>query len=117
MPPLPESSVSLYELSFGTVAGICAGVFIKKGAKAVAFFLGGVFVLLQYFGSFGLLKVDWDSMGARFQNLFYTTNPETGSKATPTLYSAWKWLVDFLTADLQPRASFIAGLALGLRIG
>lgn len=47
LPPHPESSVSLYELSFGTVAGICAGVFIKKGAKAVAFFLGGVFVLLQ----------------------------------------------------------------------
>jgi FUN14 domain-containing protein 1 len=39
--------VSLYELGFGIVAGICAGVFIKKGAKAVAFFLGGVFVLLQ----------------------------------------------------------------------
>ena len=39
--------MNLYELSFGTVAGICAGVFIKKGAKAVAFFVGGVFVLLQ----------------------------------------------------------------------
>ena len=35
------------ELTFGSVAGICAGVFIKKGAKAVAFFLGGIFVLLQ----------------------------------------------------------------------
>jgi FUN14 domain-containing protein 1 len=39
--------VNLYELTFGTVTGICAGVFIKKGAKMVAFFLGGVFVLLQ----------------------------------------------------------------------
>jgi hypothetical protein len=47
MPPLPESSVNIYELSFGTVAGICAGVFIKKGAKTLAFLLGGVFVLLQ----------------------------------------------------------------------
>ncbi|KAJ7109273.1 FUN14 family-domain-containing protein [Mycena epipterygia] len=117
MPPPPESSVNLYELSFGTVAGICAGVFIKKGAKAVAFFLGGVFVLLQYFGSFGVLKVDWESMGMRFQNLFYTTDPKTGSKATPTIYSLWRWMVNFLTADFQPRASFIAGLALGLRIG
>ncbi|KAJ7740710.1 FUN14 family-domain-containing protein [Mycena maculata] len=117
LPPPPASSVNLYELSFGTVAGICAGVFIKKGAKAVAFFLGGVFVLLQYFGSFGVLKVDWQAMGTRFQRLFYTTDAETGSKATPTIYTAWKWLVDFLTADFQPRASFIAGLALGLRIG
>ena len=46
-PPPPVSSVSFYELGFGTVAGICAGVFIKKGAKALAFLLGGVFVLLQ----------------------------------------------------------------------
>ncbi|KAF8212345.1 FUN14 family-domain-containing protein [Mycena galopus ATCC 62051] len=117
MPPPPPSAVNVYELTFGTVAGICAGVFIKKGAKAVAFFLGGVFVLLQYFGSFGVLKVDWESMGSRFQRLFYTTDPKTGNKATPTIYSLWKWIVDFLTADFQPRASFIAGLALGLRIG
>ncbi|KAJ7046676.1 FUN14 family-domain-containing protein [Mycena alexandri] len=117
LPPPPPSAVNMYELTFGTVAGLCAGVFIKKGAKAVAFFLGGVFVLLQYFGSFGVLKVDWESMGGRFQRLFYTTDPKTGSKATPTIYSLWRWMVDFLTADFQPRASFVAGLALGLRIG
>jgi hypothetical protein len=46
-PEPPVSSVSFYELGFGTVAGVCAGVFIKKGAKALAFLLGGVFVLLQ----------------------------------------------------------------------
>lgn len=46
-PPPPKSSVSLLELSFGTVCGLCAGVFVKKGAKALAFVLGGVFVLLQ----------------------------------------------------------------------
>jgi hypothetical protein len=45
--PPPESIVNVYELSFGTLAGICAGVFIKKGAKLVAIFVGGVFVLLQ----------------------------------------------------------------------
>ncbi|KAJ3976818.1 FUN14 family-domain-containing protein [Lentinula raphanica] len=115
-PPPPESSVSLYELGFGTVAGICAGVFIKKGAKAVAFFLGGVFVLLQYLGSFSLLRVDWARMGQRFESLFYTTDA-AGTKRAPTIWQAWNWLVDFLTADFQPRASFLAGLALGLRIG
>ena len=46
-PPLPTSSISLYELGFGTVAGICAGVFVKKGVKAAAWLLGGIFVLLQ----------------------------------------------------------------------
>jgi FUN14 domain-containing protein 1 len=43
----PEGLLSVYELSFGAVCGICAGVFIKKGLKAFAFLLGGVFVLLQ----------------------------------------------------------------------
>lgn len=43
----PKSIVSAYELSFGAVCGICAGIFIKKGAKAIAFLLGGAFVFLQ----------------------------------------------------------------------
>ncbi|EGN95129.1 hypothetical protein SERLA73DRAFT_187452 [Serpula lacrymans var. lacrymans S7.3] len=114
--PPPASNVNLYELSFGTLCGLCAGVFIKKGAKAVAFFLGGVFVLLQYLGSASLVRVDWARMGARFENLFYTKDV-TGQKRAPTVYSLWRWLVDFLTADFQPRASFLAGFALGLRIG
>ncbi|KIK59766.1 hypothetical protein GYMLUDRAFT_74210 [Collybiopsis luxurians FD-317 M1] len=111
-----QSSVSLYELGFGTVAGICAGVFIKKGAKTIAFFLGGVFVLLQYLGSFSLLRVDWGRVGQRFESLFYTKDAQ-GNKKAPTIWTAWLWLVDFLTADFQPRASFLAGLGLGLRIG
>lgn len=45
--PIVESSVDLKSLSFGAVAGISTGVFIKKGLKAAGFLLGGVFVLLQ----------------------------------------------------------------------
>jgi hypothetical protein len=47
LPPPPESSVNMYELTFGTVCGICAGIFVKKGAKALAVVFGGIFVLLQ----------------------------------------------------------------------
>lgn len=42
-----ESILSVYQLGFGTVAGICTGVFLKKGLRAIAFLLGGVFVFLQ----------------------------------------------------------------------
>lgn len=45
-PPV-ESAVDLKSLSFGAVAGISTGIFIKKGLKAVGFLLGGAFVLLQ----------------------------------------------------------------------
>lgn len=117
------------------MAGVCAGVFIKKGAKMVAFFLGGVFVLLQvraildygrtvfksflqYFNAIDITKVNWSSASNRFERLFYTSSatPGQGSRA-PTFGSLWTWAVDFLTADFPPRASFLAGMVLGLRLG
>lgn len=112
----PQSSLSLFELSFGAAAGICSGIFIKKGAKAVAWFLGGMFVFLQYLGSKSLVKVDWTGMSARFEDLFYTRDTN-GHLKPPNVLSLWRWLIDFLTADFQPRASFLAGFALGLRVG
>ncbi|KAH9901069.1 FUN14 family-domain-containing protein [Cubamyces lactineus] len=115
-PPPPTSSVKFYELTFGTVCGICAGVFVKKGARIVAFALGGVFVLLQYLGSLSLVRVDWGRAATRFENLFYTTDA-TGAKRPPNVGALFRWIVDFLTADFQQRASFVAGFALGLRIG
>ncbi|KAI0636832.1 FUN14 family-domain-containing protein [Trametes polyzona] len=115
-PPPPRSSVNLYELTFGSVCGVCAGVFVKKGARAVAFVMGGVFVLLQYLGSLSLVRVDWGRTATRFENLFYTTDA-TGAKRPPNVGSLFRWIIDFLTADFQQRASFIAGFTLGLRIG
>ena len=55
-------------------------------------------------------------MSARFENLFYRKDAQ-GIKKPPSLGSALRWLIDFLTADFQQRASFIAGFALGLRVG
>ncbi|EIW85034.1 hypothetical protein CONPUDRAFT_79733 [Coniophora puteana RWD-64-598 SS2] len=115
-PPAPSSMVNMRELTFGTVCGVCAGVFIKKGARLVAFCLGGVFVLLQFLGSASIVRIDWRQAGARFENLFYRTD-SLGHKRAPTIGSIWNGLVNFLTADFQPRASFVAGLALGIRIG
>ncbi|KAI6045392.1 FUN14 family-domain-containing protein, partial [Pisolithus marmoratus] len=116
LPPPPQSTVNLYDLTFGTVCGVCAGVFVKKGARLVAFFLGGVFVLLQYLGSLSLVRVDWPRMASRFENLFYRGDA-AGKRRPPTIGSVLRWMIDFLTADFQARASFIAGFALGLRIG
>ncbi|CAE7224275.1 unnamed protein product [Rhizoctonia solani] len=118
LPPPPKSSVNTYELTFGSVAGICAGVFIKKGAKALAFFLGGIFVLLQYFNAIDLTKTNWSTASTRFERLFYSTSDKPGeTRYPPTIATLWAWLVNFLTADFPPRASFLAGMILGLRIG
>jgi len=42
-----ESILSPSQLTFGGLCGICAGVFVKKGAKLVAFTLGAGYVLMQ----------------------------------------------------------------------
>jgi FUN14 domain-containing protein 1 len=55
-------------------------------------------------------------MSSRFENLFYKTDAQ-GVKRAPSVGSFFRWIVDFLTADFQQRASFIAGFGLGLRIG
>jgi len=43
----PTSELSGYQLGFGAVCGVCTGVFVKKGLKAIAFLLGGCFILMQ----------------------------------------------------------------------
>ncbi|KDN44752.1 hypothetical protein K437DRAFT_256898 [Tilletiaria anomala UBC 951] len=118
----PESIVNLYQLSFGTVCGVCAGIFIKKGLKLIAFLLGGTFVLMQYFSSQRWITIDWKAIGSKYETVVNTAaggtadpagNPITHSRAA----RIWQRLVDFLTADFQQRATFTAGLILGFRLG
>ena len=71
---------------------------------------------VQYLGSLSVIRVNWVGMGSRFENAFCTTDAN-GHKHAPSVSSTWSRLVDFLTADFQKRASFVAGLALGLRLG
>ena len=70
----------------------------------------------QYFNASNIVRVDWGRVSQKFENLFYTVDPN-GIRRPPRIQSLWNWLVDFLTADFQPRATFLAGLLLGLRIG
>jgi FUN14 domain-containing protein 1 len=71
---------------------------------------------LKYLGSTSIVRVDWERASNKFENLFYTKDI-SGAIRPPNMLSLWNWLIDFLTADFQPRASFIAGFVLGLRIG
>lgn len=113
-PPV-ESSVNLTQLTFGTVCGICAGVFVKKGFKALAFLLGGVFVLLQvsnrsltigeladekYLQSKSFVKVDWAKVNKSYDGLLGTVD-DKGAVTYPTVQSVFQGFVDFLTANFQ----------------
>ncbi len=68
-PSEPKSIVNVYQLSFGTICGVCAGVFIKKGLKLIAFLLGGCYILLQYLNSQKLVQVNWSAINSKYDNL------------------------------------------------
>ncbi|KAI5474760.1 FUN14 family protein [Pseudohyphozyma bogoriensis] len=109
----PESIVNVYELGFGTVAGICTGVFVKKGLKALAFALGGVFVLLQYFSSRSFININWGNITSSYDAAITKRAGPSGSNRVAGL---WRWFIDFVGADIQGRATFVAGVVLGLRL-
>lgn len=116
-----KSIVNLYQLSFGTVCGLCAGVFIKKGFKLIATVLGAGFVMLQYLASKRVLKINWSSMESAYKSgldsLAGASERNGVRSSSPPLVRIWNNLVNFLTANFQQRATFAAGLVLGLRLG
>jgi uncharacterized membrane protein (Fun14 family) len=96
-------------------------VFIKKGLKLIAFLLGGCYVLLQYLNGQRLISVNWNAINSRYDKL---VNSAAGPQAVNArgysgskLQRIWANFTNFLTADFQPRATFLAGLLLGLRLG
>ncbi|WFD35461.1 hypothetical protein MCUN1_002315 [Malassezia cuniculi] len=118
----PKSIANIYELSFGTICGLCAGIFIKKGFKLIAGVLGGVYVLLQYFASKQLIKINWNSFESVYKSSVdgaarVSESASNSLKKSPPLVRVWHNLVDFLTVNFQQRATFVAGLVLGLRLG
>lgn len=139
VPEEAKSILNVGELSFGAACGICAGVFVKKGFKLVAFALGGVFVLLQVSASLGHLTLSTcrPSLSSRWTGI-RSRAATTGSLAlsmpmatlsTPLCPGCTTAL---LTSSPQTssvgsgqqtytnhaeRATFLAGFLLGLRVG
>ena len=67
-----------------------------------------------------MIRIDWSVAESRFSDKFYTSLADASGKEIrrpPTVYAAVRWLINFLTADFPPRATFVAGFALGLRVG
>ncbi|UZJ55133.1 hypothetical protein CBS101457_004453 [Exobasidium rhododendri] len=122
---MPKSDVNVYNLGFGTVCGICSGVFIKKGAKFIAFLLGGGFVLLQYLNTQRIITVNWRSLSSRYDSAIskvagedaINVNKPVSGWGNSTAARIWNRTFDFLTADFPSRGTFVAGLLLGLRLG
>ncbi|GAA5824006.1 hypothetical protein JCM11251_003377 [Rhodosporidiobolus azoricus] len=117
VPKEAESILNLRDLGFGTVSGICVGVFVKKGLRMAAFVLGGAFIFLQYMSSRSLINVNWPSIASSYDSFITKRAGPPATEGGNRLGGLWRWFVDFVGANIQQRATFVAGIALGLRIG
>ncbi|BGP57348.1 hypothetical protein JCM8202v2_004989 [Rhodotorula sphaerocarpa] len=112
-----ESILNIRDLGFGTVSGICVGVFIKKGLRAIAFAFGGVFVLLQYLSSRNFVTVDWGAISRSYDSGLTSRFGPTSARGGNRLQGLWAWFLDFVGANIQSRATFVLGVTLGMRLG
>ncbi|ORY89166.1 FUN14 family-domain-containing protein [Leucosporidium creatinivorum] len=115
--PEAESIINLRDLSFGTVSGICVGIFVKKGLKAVAFALGGVFVLMQYFSSRSFISINWGALTSSYDSFITKRAGPSAAEGGNRIVGLSSAFLDFITANVQSRATFVAGIVLGFRLG
>lgn len=94
-------------LGFGGVAGLAVGYAAKKLTKLLALLLGCVFILLQLAAYEGFVTVNWGAVQGRAEHLW----------STPQGLTLADRLWDILTANLPFGSGFVAGFALGLKLG
>lgn len=94
-------------LGFGGVAGAIVGYTAKKAAKVVAIALGCLFILLQVLVYKGFITVDWTLVQGTAEAVWTDPNGHTLAD------HAW----EILTANLPFGGGFVAGFALGFKIG
>ena len=95
------------DLGFGGVAGVVVGYTAKKVTKLVALVLGLAFILIQGLVYVEFISVDWTIVQATAGGLW------TDSQGVSLADRAW----DIVSANLPFGGGFVAGFALGFKIG
>ena len=94
-------------LGFGGVAGVVVGYTAKKVTKLVALGLGLTFILLQVLVYEGFIAVDWGAVQNSAETLW--RDPQGITLADRT------WQI--LSANLPFGGGFVAGFAIGFKLG
>jgi len=74
---IPDSAADIFkpekigQVSYGFAAGFLSGYCIKKVAKAAAFAVGGLFIIVQTLAYNGYLTVNQDRIKKEFEVTFY----------------------------------------------
>jgi len=94
----------VYQLGIGGVLGFFVGYAVKKITKVIAVLIGLGALLLIYLGYEGVININYDKLAQMIQNLM-----GTASQATTVLTP--------IIANLPFAGSFIAGVAVGVKLG
>ncbi|MBI1817231.1 MAG: FUN14 domain-containing protein [Deltaproteobacteria bacterium] len=94
-------------LGFGGVAGVIVGYTAKKVTKLVAIALGAVFILIQVLAYKRLITVNWEAVQSTAEGVW------VDPKGLTLADHAWA----ILSANLPFGAAFVAGFAIGFKLG
>jgi uncharacterized membrane protein (Fun14 family) len=101
------SQLPVAQLGFGGMAGVCVGYTAKKIAKLAALLLGLLFLLVQLLASYGYISIDWNAVERSAHEVWIDPS---GVTLTDRLWA-------MLTHNLPFGGAFIAGFALGFKLG
>jgi len=95
------------ELGFGGVAGAIVGYTAKKITKLAALVLGLIFIVVQTLVYLQYVSVDWNAVQQSAERVWKDTQGVTLADR------AW----EILSANLPFGGGFVAGFALGFKLG
>lgn len=101
------SQLPLGQLGFGGMAGLVVGYAAKKIAKLAALLLGLLFILVQLLAHYGYISINWGAVESSATQVW--SDPSGVTLAD----RAWAMLTD----NLPFGSAFVAGFALGLKLG
>jgi len=94
----------LTQLGVGGVAGLCVGYALKKVGKIAAFILGIAFIGLELLAYKGIIDIHYDALITWGQEMIRQVGVLEG-------------LMTLIIANMPFAASFLVGLAIGLKMG
>ena len=94
----------VYQLGIGGFLGFFVGYAIKKMTKVLAVLIGIGALILIYLGYEGIININYDKLAEVFERLMGTAS-QASTVLTPII------------ANLPFAGSFIAGLAVGIKLG
>lgn len=95
------------ELGFGGVAGAIVGYAAKKLTKLAALMVGLLFIVIQGLVYLKFVSVDWNAVQHSAEHVWKDTQGVTLAER------AW----DVISANLPFGGGFVAGFALGFKVG